>query len=181
MTGCRPPSALDTASLDLFSPALQRHRDVTTSYVSGRRMLLDVALGCSCQTPLFWPGCRSSLPAVGCQPSLLLPPLLLPSPTTYLSPVLRPPHSASRPPACQFHLATHVNHSCALSPPTRLPSRLQPRDARTPPERSNPRIAPNLPCTIPNTSTQMSWSRLALSSELSPQWIQIRNSWLRRR
>lgn len=43
------------------SPQLCRSTETSpTSYVSGRRMLLDVALGCSCQTPLFWPGCRSS-------------------------------------------------------------------------------------------------------------------------
>lgn len=51
----------------------------------------------------------------------------------------------------------------------------------TPPERASLRIAPSLPCIILNTSTQMSWSGLVLSSEPSPQWIQIRHSWLRRR
>lgn len=170
---------LDTASLDPFPPALKRHRDVNTSYVSGRRMLLDVALGCSCQTPLSWPGCRSS-------PACCWPPAIAaaapPATAADLSPVPRPPHTVFSPPARHCQIPRHVNHSCDLSTPTRLPPRLQHRDtSRHPPERTDLRIAPNLPFTFHNTSTQMNWSRLVLPSEPSPQWIQIRHSWLRRR
>lgn len=108
-------------------------RDVTTSYVSDRRMLLDVALGCSCQTPLLWPGCRSSRAC--CWPPAIAAAAAAPAASAANDLfIASPPYAShccqpSSPPPSARHLQVprHTNHSCALSPPTRLPSRLQPR------------------------------------------------------
>lgn len=148
--------------------------DVHISYVSGRRRLLGVALACSCQNPSVsgrpaCPRCRraaaytSPAGAAGADLSI----------AESSSAASVPTHPACHHTRLDTSIPYPLSHNRRVCRPC--------YDSNQVLHDSNAPIATENLLVDPTTQPQMSCPKFLLSAKPNPQWIQIRQSWLRRR